>query len=295
MTPGAGTDTDGTEAELAEIRAMLSEGLAEAGGGHRALLRLTDEELAVIDPGATEGALVPSPHLANLSETERELVVATALRSLVSRELIEVDDIDELEELMRRQEAEQAAAGEGASLRQRTPVSIRMADEAALVLNLRRHAERLLSVELATSGGASHACVYVHAADLFLVERVTSGGLHLFTLTNDREAAAGLIQASVDPFGVAAKDGSPLPLDPHALDRDSVPAPLRRVIDDALVVGRLMLLADEPGPLVTTYATERELWSVVVEAPQSPEGIVARAHGTRSLGALISRLLELPQ
>lgn len=277
--------------DLAGVRRTLSAGIAEAGGGNRQLLRLTDEELAVIDPVAPGDGIAPAPHLLGLSESERELAIATALRSLVSRELIEIGNIEELEDLMRVQESTEVGADTG----QRTPVDISMAEEAALVLNLRRTAERVLAGEFTTSGGTAHILVYIHADDLFLVERVTSGGMHLFTATNAIEDAAELVQAMVDPFGIADKDGPAKKLDPHALDRENVGPPLQRIIDNALVVGRLIVLSDSHGALVMTYATERAVWTVTVDEPHSPQGIVAQAVSTRSLGRKARKLLRLPK
>ncbi|MFF5716960.1 hypothetical protein [Streptomyces buecherae] len=277
---------------LAQARTTLAEGIAEAGGGNRAILRLTDEELAVIDTEPMDERLVPSPHLAKMPEGQRDTAIATALRSLVSRELIEVANIEEIDELIRQQEAAEAR---GETVNERAPIDIRLAEEAALVLSLRGSAERVLAADLTASDDTSHAFVYIHAADLFLVERVTSGGMHLFTLTNAPESAAELVQALVDPFGVAETEGPEQRLSPDALDRDSVPRSVRRVIDTALVVGQLMVLSDTEGALVTTYATGKEVMTVTVDEPHSPKGIVAQTLSTRALRRKIIKLLKLPK
>ncbi|WKX70974.1 hypothetical protein [Streptomyces sp. XD-27] len=279
--------------DLAEARRKLAQGLADAGGGNRAILRLTDEELAVIDPMTQEGeeGLVPSPHMSRLTAKERAMAMSTALRSLVSRGLIELTNVEELYDLMRQQEAD----GSENDPDVRTPVDIRMTEEAALVLNLRRSAERALAAELTTSAGTAYALVYIHSAELFMVERVTTGGLHLFSLTNSSEDAAQLIQALVDPFGIADRDGRTQKLDPNALDSDNVGQPLQKVIDNSLVIGRLMVLADSDGALVLTYATDRDLWTVTVDEPNSPKGILAQAVGAKTLGRKIAGLLKLPE
>lgn len=288
----AAATADGVDSEedLEAARRTISAGLAEAGGGNRHIMRLTDEELAVIDPVAPEDGIVPAPHLFELSESERQMAIATALRSLVSRELIEVRNIEELDALMREQESAEGQA-DGA---QNTPVDIRMTDDAALVLNLRRSAERVLAGEFTTSGGTAHVLVYIHSADLFLVERVTGGGMHLFSATNSPDDAAELVQALVDPFGVADKEGPARKLDPHALERENVGQPLQRVIDNALVVGRLIVLSDEEGALMMTYATEDQVWTVTVDKPHSPQGIVAQSASARSLARKVRKLLAHP-
>ncbi|WP_431043807.1 hypothetical protein ACQUSR_19215 [Streptomyces sp. P1-3] len=292
MTTEAPETADQPGQDLGAIRRMLSEGLAESGGGNRSIMRLTDEELAVIDLVDPEDGLVPLPHLSSLSESERAVAISTALRSLISRELIEVANIEQLDDLMREQEAATAA---GQSTGHRTPLDIRMTEEASLVLNLRRTAERALVGEINTSDGMSHCFVYVHSPELFLVERITTGGLHLFSLTNSSVAAAELVHGLVDPFGVADRDGRIQQLDPHALDRENVGGPLQKVIDKSLVVGRLMVLADDPGALVLTYAADVELWTVTVDRPHSPTGIVAQAVSERTLARKIQGLLKLPE
>lgn len=56
-----------------------------------------------------------------------------------------------------------------------------------------------------------------------------------------------------------------------------------------------MVLSDSPGALVITYAAERELWTVTVEEPHAPTGIVAQAVGAKSLGRKIVGLLRIPE
>lgn len=278
--------------DLAAARKVISAGLREAGGGNQQILRLTDEELAVIDPVAPEDGIVPAPHLFSLSESERQMAMATALRSLVSRELIEIGNIEELDALMQEQERD-SAAGQAAG-NQQTPVDMRMTDDAALVLNLRRSAERVLAGEFTSSGGTVHILVYIHSAELFLVERITGGGLHLFSATHSAESAAELVQSLVDPFGIAAKEGAARKLDPHALERENVGQPLQRVIDNALIVGRLIVLADEDEALIMSYATKDQVWAVTVDKPHSPKGVVAQEMSPRSLTRKIRGLLKCP-
>ncbi|MCX5060631.1 hypothetical protein OOK12_27140 [Streptomyces sp. NBC_00452] len=62
----------------------------------------------------------------------------------------------------------------------------------------------------------------------------------------------------------------------------------------ALVVSQLIVLADEPGPLLTTYATDREVWAVNVDSPQAPTGITAQAFSERTLEERITKLLKQP-
>lgn len=113
--------------ELDQFRTQISEALAN--GGTQSLIRLTDEELAVLDP---EETLIPKPHLAAMDAQQREWAMATALRSLVARETIEIHNIEEL-----------AATLHGAP---ETAVDMRIRVDVDLALTLRRTADRALAV-----------------------------------------------------------------------------------------------------------------------------------------------------
>lgn len=200
---------------------------------------------------------------------------------------MEVANVDELDAVLRQaQDAADTPSGVGFDLR--------ITPEVSLALTLRRTASRALVVEQHTSGGVTHAVVYIHSADLYLVERVTAGGLHMFTLAGSAKDAAHVVQLLVDPFDVADKDGRALQLTPQQIADDNVGRLLREAIDSALVVGQIVLLCDAPGPLLTTYATDRALWTVFVEQPNAPKGIEARPVGKSTLNRMIRRLIALP-
>lgn len=258
--------------ELAEFRTQISEALAE--GGTQSLVRLTDEELAVLDP---EETLVPKPHLSAMDAEQRDWALATALRSLVSRETVEIHNIEHLD-----------AALHGA---QEAAVDMRIRMEVDLTLTLRRTADRALAITQHTAAGTAFGYVHVHAANLLLVERITAGGMHLFTLADKVHEAVNLVQPLLDPFGVADQDGPLTTLDPSALDREHV-GPLATVIDNARVVAELVVLSDPPGPMMTTYATDRSVWAVRVDSPHAPTGITARSLSTATLSQQIAELLS---
>src|SRR5690242_15810201 len=94
--------------DLKEFREILGEALAEGGSQH--LLRLTDEEIAVLDPESLNECIAPTPRLKELSAQERDWSYATALRSLISREAVEVANIDELDAVLRS--AQEAGTGD---------------------------------------------------------------------------------------------------------------------------------------------------------------------------------------
>ena len=269
--------------ELDKFRELVGKALAE--GGTQPLIKLTDEELAVLDPSALQEVVSPTPHLSTLSEEQREWVLATALRSLVSRGAVEVANIPELDAVLR---------SEGTDAQSTADVDMRVTPEVSMALTLRRTAARALAVEQQTSSGSVTAFVFVHSSDLLLIEQVTGGGLHIFTLASKARDAARIVQALVDPFGTADRDGKVLQLDPSALTDDTVDKKLASVIDRALVVSQLIVLADEPGPLLTAYATDREVWVVNVDTPQASTGITAQAVSERTLENFINKLIRQP-
>ncbi|MFE5124849.1 hypothetical protein [Streptomyces sp. NPDC056669] len=265
---------------LEEVRQSLGQALAE--GGSRLLLRLTDEEIAVLT-SAAEGdrSIVASPHLDGMSAQEREWVLATALRSLVSRDLIEIANTAELD-----------TALNGLNESAQIEIDMRLSLDLDLALKLRKTAERILTLEQTTSAGTAYAYVYVHGADLLLVEEVTGGGMHTFTLVVSVPEAAEMARRLLDPNGVAHVDGPAVELDPRALEVEAVGQPLKNVIENALVVGQLILVARAPGPLVMTYATAEELWMVNVDEPRAPTGVTARSVGRQRLVGRIADMLE---
>jgi hypothetical protein len=282
--------------DLQEFRGILAEALAS--GGTQPLLRLTDEEIAILDPDSLNECVAPTPRISELSTQEREWVYATALRSLVSREAVEIANIDELDAVLRassvNSESGDAAADGGtdpASTPSGVDLDMRVTPEVSLALTLRRTAARALAVEQHTSSSVTHMLVYIHAEDLYFVERVTSGGLHMFTLVSSAKDAAEMVRLFIDPFEVADKDGRVQRITPEQISEDNVGRALSEAINNALVVGQTVLLADAPGPLLTTYATEKALWTVYVEKPNAATGIEARPVGKTTLHKLITKLI----
>ncbi len=266
---------------LEDVREGLGKALAEEGS--RLLLRLTDEELAALNPAAAESSIVAAPHLEGMSAQEREWVLATALRSLVSRDLVEIANAAELDVALRE--------GHGSD---EVELDMRLSPDLELALALRGTAGRVLAVERTTSAGTEYVYVYLHTRDLLLVEQVTGGGMHSLSLVATVEEAAETIRQLVDPQEVAGHDGSSQEIDPQDLRRDAIDPPLKDVIDNALVVGQLVLLADLPGPLLMTYATAEELWAVSVDAPDAPADVTARSVGRQTLVDRIVHMMAFP-
>ncbi|MDA0632262.1 hypothetical protein OUY22_02445 [Nonomuraea sp. MCN248] len=260
------------DVELSEFRAQVGEALAE--GGTQALTRLTDEELAVLDPQET---FIPKPHLSAMNAQQREWVMAAALRSLVSREAVEIVNIGELDAVL--------LGGP------QIPVDLRIRMDVDLALTLRRTADRVLAVKQESATGTAFGYVHIHSANLLLVERITAGGMHLFTLAGTVQDVVKLVLPLVDPLGVADRDGESRPLDPSTLDREHVGS-LASVIDNARVVGQMVLLNEPPGPLMMTYATDRAVWAVVVDGPHALSGVTARPVSAATLSRRIADMMS---
>ena len=279
--------------ELDKFRSFIGEALAEGGTQH--LINFTDEELAVLDPDSLVEVVAPTPHLDAMSDTEREWVLATALRSLVARDLVEVENIEELDAVLSASSKDGAEPGaeqaEGPGTASGATLKMKTSPEVDLALVLRRTAGHIVVAEQQTVRGSIHALVYVHARDLLLVERITGGGMHIFTLASSASDAAEMLHSLTDPFGVADEDGPVRRLDPQALDGAGVGEALNNAIENALVVTQLVVLSDPPGSLLTTYATENAVWTVLVDKPHDPKGITARSVGTRSLNRSIRDLI----
>ncbi|MEQ4719628.1 hypothetical protein [Nonomuraea sp. B19D2] len=113
----------------------------------------------------------PKPHLSAMDSQQREWVLATALRSLVSREAVEIRNIEELNAVLY-----------GAPEAQ---VDMHVRVEIDLALTLRRTADRALAIKQQSAVGSAFGYVHIHATDLLLVERITTGGMHLFTLAGN--------------------------------------------------------------------------------------------------------------
>lgn len=208
---------------------------------------------------------------------QREWVMAAALRSLVSREAVEILNIGGLDAVL--------LGGPDA------PVDLRIRMDVDLALTLRRTADHVLTVKQESATGTAFGYVHIHSADLLLAERITAGGMHLFTLVDSVQDAVKLVQPLVDPFGVADRDGQSIPLDPSSLDRKHV-GPLASVIDNARIVGQLVLLNEPPGPLMMTYATDRAVWAVAVDRPHAPSGITARPVSAATLSRQIASMMS---
>ncbi|MCU1691420.1 MAG: hypothetical protein JWM64_511 [Frankiales bacterium] len=243
---------------------------ATASQGPSLLLTLTDEELVAV----LDGAPAPTPYLDVLDEAAAQVAVSSGVRSLVARGLAE------------------PLVEPGASL-MRTAVEVRVLAELAVVLTLRTRATRVVTALTATAEDpdGTTTLFHVHPGQVVLAERVTPGGLHLFTLATGEDAAA-LLADEVDPGSAAGPVADPvtLPAAGVADPADVAWSTLRRALDDAVVVTELLATgADGLSRLISLYATADAVWVVSGEA--GAEQVEASSVSPDGLGALLRGLL----
>lgn len=157
----------------------------------RALVALTDEELLAAlgeDPVAT---LVRAPFLGELPETEKTFAMRSGLRSLVARGLVQAPEMSAA-----APDDSAAEPGDG------DVPQLDTADELADVLTFYRTAARVALIDLPVPGDRRRQfSVLLPSATLSghaLVEEVTHGGLHGFSVLGRDELADAFWRGAVE-------------------------------------------------------------------------------------------------
>lgn len=147
---------------------------------------LTDEEVTILD-GIEHEQLVPTPWLDAQGDADRSLLGRVALRSMLSRELVQPVDTDD------------------------GSTKIRAHGGITGPLVLRRSAQEILSVERTSSAGTDWLFAYVHIEDgrsTVLEEEISSAGHHIFSVYP--EALLGeRFEKFFDPTGTALLGTAP--------------------------------------------------------------------------------------
>jgi hypothetical protein len=154
------------------------------------LLRLLDEELAVMD-GPTTEQLVPMPYLETLSAEQREGALATALRSLRVRGVV-VDEPGP---------ADGPPAG--------TESTVSLDRLAKALMEARRSASMLVLITRRGGPGVVHRAMYFQGQDAVLHEQVEPSGVHALMMLAPAQALHEL-KLFVDPFSVAGTSDGPI-------------------------------------------------------------------------------------
>lgn len=157
---------------------------------------LTDEELLAL-AGTDAGELAGTPFL-DVAGFDREQSLAVALRSLIARGLVVLDDSD------RENEGEDLATGEKAKRLAQLDRSL------AGLLTLRSSPLALLNLTRRVADQTTSIMVYLFPKGGVLEELITVDGFHHFSIPT-REAVPGRLAKYVDQAGVAgAEDGAPI-------------------------------------------------------------------------------------
>lgn len=201
-TPSETTDRDAAGAfEL----------LAAASESPTVVAVLTDEELVALQ-GAESAQLAGTPFL-DESKLPTEQASAIALRSLVARGLVVIDDED------REPEGDNVSTGELAARR-----AMQVDRTLAGLLALRSSPLAMVNLVRQVADQATAMMVYLFPHSGVLEEFVTADGYHHFSVPT-RGAVPARLQAYVDQAGVAGNtDGEPVTGTLEQLESDGVVA-----------------------------------------------------------------------
>ena len=197
--------------------------LASATTEPTVLAVLTDEELLALS-GAQAGELTGTPFL-DASGFDQEVSAAVALRSLIARGLVELEDEG------RESEGEDLATG-GAARR-----AAQLDRVLAGLLTLRSSPLALANLTRRVADQTTSIVVYLYPRGGVLEELITVDGFHHFSLPT-REAVPERLARYVDQAGVAAEE-----------DGESVAATIEQLDSEDSEIGRRLrdtraLLAD---------------------------------------------------
>ncbi|MBE1878864.1 hypothetical protein [Myceligenerans pegani] len=147
---------------------------------------LTDEEVAILD-GLENEQLVPTPWMDAQTGGDRSLMGRVALRSMLSRELVQPVDTDD--------------------------GSVKITAHPGITgpLVLRRSAQEILSVERTSSNGKDWLFAYVHiegGRSTVLEEEISGSGHHVFSVY-PAALLGERFEKFFDPTGTAAMSSSP--------------------------------------------------------------------------------------
>ena len=241
------------------------EGLLGAAA-HLEVVRLTDEELTVLDGSGAE-QVVPRPWFLELSEDQRDTALAVALQGLAVRGLAVPTIVEE----------------SGVTI-------IGLPDDVAAVLSARRAASAVLIAQRRSLGSSATRVLYLQGSELTVEEEVSPGGLHALAVASLGEALDRLVSFT-DPETAAQHDGPAVEVDLRevAAGRASVEAAERALWTTVLTA----VLPAGPGTAERSVSIHALPDSVVVARPRNdaPISDVWKV-SARSLRAILDDLLR---
>lgn len=225
---------------------------------------LTDEELAVL---GGDDPLAVHPFLDELPADAQAVAKRVAFRGLLARGIVDPPSDEAVD-------AARAAGG-----RDDTPVDVMVRQDVQSLVALRRGAQLVVALARTTGAGQDYWYGYL-IDDMALVEEVTEGGLHRFSLIREEQLLDLLLAVAVHPASGDAT-GAPVPMrdDP---DRQP-PPPILRTLGQALLRSDLVVrypgaVAPYPTSLFTGPAGS---WLVSHRDPERPVAFPMRAEELR--------------
>lgn len=187
-------------ARLFSVQEVVHPPAVAAATNVRPLLALTDEELLAVLGDDPVAALVRAPFVGELPDEERNLAMRSGLRSLVARGIVDAPIMSDTapNTLQVEPEADQPVLDTSEDL-SHILTFYRTAERFAIIdLPVPDDRRRQFSVVLPSSTVTGHA----------LVEEVTHGGLHGFSVLPREDLPAALWQAGLEPEGSPLADGT---------------------------------------------------------------------------------------
>lgn len=230
---------------------------------------LTDEELAVLQ---AVPALVVTPHLSSLPDSERSTALRTAYRCLLARGIVHPPTA-------------QAAAASAAT----STVEVDVRDDVRHVVAMRAAARSVMCVARTTAIGEDFW--YAHlVSDVILVEHVTSDGLHRFALADATSLHDLLVDVAVHPETTDSAGPTYTVADPAQPPPEVVEVLAGAALRTDVVVRRA---GDEHRVLTGLFTGPRGAWLMSARHAEGKPVVVrprTRADLLRHLGGLIEGL-----
>jgi hypothetical protein len=268
--------------DLAAAREVLAESRT---GEVRHIVTLTDEEIIILD-GLQHPQLVALPWLTDQEGADHDLVGRVALRSLLVRGLVDVQQVDSVDA------AEAAAASPSTS--DASGVGIVAVPQITGSLVLRRTGQAILVAARTTALGQHWVYVYAHGVnadrDTIVEEEVSEAGLHSFSVYPVAELGPRLT-AFMDPAGAAVMDGRRRAISASELETvaATIPALAQAAAVTVLSVVRAGSDLAESKTIYSGPAGVHVLEAASVEAPDGQ--LVLREVGPSTLSEIPAELL----
>lgn len=267
--------------DLAAAREVLAESRT---GEVRHIVTLTDEEIIILD-GLQHPQLVALPWLTDQEGADHDLVGRVALRSLLVRGLVEVQQTDSADP------AESASP----STPDVSGVGIVAVPQITGSLVLRRTGQAILVAVRTTALGQHWVYVYAHGVnadrDTIVEEEVSEAGLHSFSVYPVAELGPRLT-AFIDLAGAAVMDGRRRAISASELETvaATIPALAQAAAVTVLSVVRAGSDLAESKTIYSGPAGVHVLEAASVEAPDGQ--LVLREVGPSTLSEIPAGLLE---